>query len=75
MSAAGGGPAGVAVEEWKTLALGVVGGLAGIYIAAIGINPIISSVFAALAGLCAIVWGSDAIRSVASYGLGTGVPS
>jgi tetrahydromethanopterin S-methyltransferase subunit C len=75
MSAAGGGPAGVAVEEWKTLALGVVGGLVGIYIAAIGINPIISSIFAALAGLCAIVWGSDAIRSVASYGLGTGVPS
>jgi tetrahydromethanopterin S-methyltransferase subunit C len=75
MSAAGGGPAGAAIEEWKTLALGVVGGLVGIYVCAIGFNPVISAVFASLAGLCAIVWGSDAIRSVAAYGLGTGVPS
>ena len=75
MSAAGGGPAGTAIEEWKTLTLGLVGGLAGIYISALGINPVVSAICAAFAGLCAIVWGSDAIRSVASYGLGTGVPS
>lgn len=25
--------------------------------------------------VCATVWGANAIRSVASYGLGTGVPS
>ena len=75
MSAAGGGPAGVAVEEWKTLALGVAGGLIGIYVCAMNFNPVIGAVFASLGSVCAIVWGSDAIRSVASYGLGTGVPS
>ncbi len=75
MSAAGGGPAGVAVEEWKTLALGIAGGLVGIYVCALNFNPVIGAVFASLGSVCAIVWGSDAIRSVASYGLGTGVPS
>lgn len=73
MSAAGGGPAGSAIKGEYLLALGVVGGLLGIYL--VEINPVFGPVLAALGGVCAIVWGADAIRSVASYGLGTGVPS
>lgn len=73
MSVAGGGPAGAAISPTKTLALGVVGGLLGIYAASI--NPVLGPVFASLGAVCAIIWGADAIRRVASYGLGTGVPS
>ncbi len=72
MSVAGGGPAGAAISPTKTLALGVIGGLVGIYAAAI---PSIGPILAGLGAVCAIIWGADAIRRVASYGLGTGVPS
>jgi len=61
------------VDKRKTLAFGVVGGLAGIYLTPI--NPIIGPVLAALGAVCAIVWGADAISRVSSYGLGTCVPS
>ncbi len=61
------------VNPKKMLALGVVGGLLGIY--ATPISPVLGPLFAALGGVCAILWGSDAIARVASYGLGTGVPS
>ena len=72
MSAAGGGGGVSAVDPKKTLALGVVGGLLGIYAVVIpGIGP----VFAALGAVAATIWGADAISRVASYGLGTGVPS
>jgi tetrahydromethanopterin S-methyltransferase subunit C len=73
MSAAGGGEAAVAIPPSKTMALGVIGGLIGIY--ATPINPILGPLLASLGAVCAIVWGADAIRRVASYGLGTGVPS
>ncbi|MCL2687684.1 MAG: tetrahydromethanopterin S-methyltransferase subunit C [Methanobrevibacter sp.] len=73
MSAAGGGPAGSAIKPEILLILGVVGGLVGLYL--VGINPIFGPLLAALGGVCAIIWGADAIRRVASYGLGTGVPS
>ena len=53
--------------------LGIVGGLLGIYLC--NINGIIGPVLAGLGTVCATVWGANAIRSVASYGLGTGVPS
>jgi len=55
-----------------TLALGIVGGLVGIYLSPISV---IGPLLAALGAVCAIVWGAAAIRRVASYGLGTGVPS
>ncbi|MBI5679812.1 MAG: tetrahydromethanopterin S-methyltransferase subunit C [Methanobacterium sp.] len=74
MSAAGGGPAGVAVPATQTLALGVVGGLVGIYLLPYA-GPVFGPLFAALGAVAAIIWGADAIRRVASYGLGTGVPS
>lgn len=73
MSAAGGGEASVAIAPSKTIALGVIGGLVGIY--ATPFNPVLGPLLASLGAVCAIVWGADAIRRVASYGLGTGVPS
>lgn len=73
MSAAGGGPAGSAISGEKLMALGIIGGLVGILL--VGINPIIGPILTSLGAVCAIVWGADAIRRVASYGLGTGVPS
>ena len=74
MSAGGSGaPAEGAVDANMMLAIGIIGGLVGIY--ASGINPIIGPVIACLGAVCAILWGVIAIRSVASYGLGTGVPS
>ena len=58
------------------LTLGVVGGLAGIYLAYF-LAPInhVFVFFGALGAICASVWGADVVRRVASYGLGTGVPS
>lgn len=73
MSVGGSGAAESGISPTKTLALGVVGGLLGIY--ATPINPVLGPLFAALGAVCAIIWGADAIRRVASYGLGTGVPS
>ena len=74
MSAVGGGPAGAAVPQSQTIAIGVIGGLAGIYLAQF-LGPVAGSLTAALGAVAAIIWGADAIRRVASYGLGTGVPS
>lgn len=74
MSAAGGGPAGAAVPATQTLALGIIGGLVGIYLVPF-VGPAVGSITAALGAVAAIIWGADAIRRVASYGLGTGVPS
>ena len=62
-----------AISHTRTLALGVVGGLVGIYLTPY--NPILGPLLASLGAVCAIIWGADAIRSLASYGLGTGVPS
>ena len=76
MSAGGSadGAAAGAVNSTHLLILGVVGGLIGIYLSGF-LGETIGSLFGALGAVCAIVWGSDAIRRVASYGLGTGVPS
>ncbi|MBZ9570293.1 tetrahydromethanopterin S-methyltransferase subunit C [Methanobrevibacter sp. TMH8] len=73
MSAAGGGPSGGSIGAEKLMLLGIVGGLLGIYL--VQFNPVFGPVLASLGAVCAIVWGADAIRRVASYGLGTGVPS
>ena len=76
MSAGGSadGAAAGAVDSMHLLILGIVGGLLGIYLSAF-LGDVIGPVLAGLGAVCAIVWGSDAIRRVASYGLGTGVPS
>jgi tetrahydromethanopterin S-methyltransferase subunit C len=56
------------------LILGVVGGLLCIYLSGF-LGDVIGPLIAGIGAVLAIVWGSDAIRRVASYGLGTGVPS
>ena len=57
----------------QMIALGVIGGLLGIYLG--DYMPPAYSFFGGIGAICAIVWGADAVRRVASYGLGTGVPS
>ena len=76
MSAGGSadGAAAGAVSSTMLLALGIVGGLICIYLGGI-LGGIIGPVIAAIGAVLAIIWGADAIRRVASYGLGTGVPS
>ncbi len=67
---------------------GIIGGLLGIYLTyilpALGMQisgnvgellNVIAPTFGALGGICAVMWGADAVRRVAKYGLGTGVPS
>lgn len=54
----------------NTLAMfGIIGGLIGIYL-----SPYFPTA-GALGAICAIIWGAEAVRRVAKYGLGTGVPS
>ncbi len=60
-------------NENSMLILGIVGGL--ILICLSGVSHTFGPLFAALGAVCAILWGSNAISRVASYGLGTGVPS
>ncbi|MDL5504202.1 MAG: tetrahydromethanopterin S-methyltransferase subunit C, partial [Candidatus Methanoperedens sp.] len=72
----------------QLLLFGIVGGLIGIYLTyflpfageRIGgeianILNIIAPVAGALGAICSVIWGADAVRRVAKYGLGTGVPS
>ncbi|MCQ6962683.1 tetrahydromethanopterin S-methyltransferase subunit MtrC [Methanolobus chelungpuianus] len=73
----GGGGAHAAIPQNNLIAFGVIGGLIGIY-AAYFLTDIIGpsmSFLGALGALCGIVWGAAAVRRVANYGLGTGVPS
>ena len=76
MSAGGSadGAAAGAVSSTMLLAVGIVGGLLCIYLSGF-LGTLIGPVIAAIGAVLAIIWGSDAIRRVASYGLGTGVPS
>lgn len=57
------------ISRNKLILIGIIGGLAGIYL-----SPYFPAA-AALGAMLAVVWGADAIRRVARYGLGTGVPS
>ena len=72
----------------QLMIFGIIGGLLGIYLTyilplageklgekgAIFLQTI-APVAGALGAICAIIWGADAVRRVAKYGLGTGVPS
>ena len=73
MSVAAGGGGASSVDAKQTLALGLIGGLVLIYL--VPFVPTIGPLLGALGAVCAIIWGADAIARVASYGLGTGVPS
>ncbi|WP_405304500.1 tetrahydromethanopterin S-methyltransferase subunit MtrC [Methanobrevibacter sp.] len=76
MSAGGSadGAAAGAVNSMHLLILGAVGGLLCIYLSGF-LGDVIGPVLAGIGAVLAIIWGADAIRRVASYGLGTGVPS
>ena len=76
MSAGGSadGAAAGAINSTHLLILGIVGGLLCIYLSGF-LGDIVGPVVAGIGAVFAIVWGADAIRRVASYGLGTGVPS
>jgi tetrahydromethanopterin S-methyltransferase subunit C len=77
MSGGGSGGAHAAIPQNKLIAFGVLGGLAGIY-GSYFLADVAGGIFSVLGGLgaiCAIIWGAAAVRRVASYGLGTGVPS
>ncbi|WP_407415854.1 tetrahydromethanopterin S-methyltransferase subunit MtrC [Methanobrevibacter sp.] len=76
MSAGGSadGAAAGAVSSTHLLIMGIVGGLLCIYISGF-LGEVLGSVIAGIGAVLAIIWGADAIRRVASYGLGTGVPS
>ena len=67
---------------------GIIGGLLGIYLTYLlplagettggkieEVLTTIAPVAGALGAICAVIWGADAVRRVAKYGLGTGVPS
>ena len=77
MSAVEGGPASGGLPPNKVIAIGVIGGLAGIYLTMLNqtMNTTIFSVMGGIGAIFAVVWGADAVRRVCSYGLGTGVPS
>ena len=76
MSAGGSadGAAAGAVNSTHLLILGIVGGLLCIYLSGF-LGDLVGPVIAGIGAVLAIIWGADAIRRVASYGLGTGVPS
>ncbi|KXS44687.1 tetrahydromethanopterin S-methyltransferase subunit C [Methanolobus zinderi] len=79
MSAGGaGGEAHGGIPQNNIIAFGAVGGLVLIY-AAYFLDSMIPggymSFLGGLGAICGIVWGAAAVRRVASYGLGTGVPS
>ena len=61
----------------KMLGIGVVGALVCLYI--VYLNSLMSTeVFAFFGGLAAVIalwWGTDSIKTLCSYGIGTGVPS
>jgi tetrahydromethanopterin S-methyltransferase subunit C len=62
----------------QLMVIGIIGALIGIYLARylnLWTGTAWFSFFAALGGICAVYYGADAVRRVASYGLGTGVPS
>ncbi|WP_456482717.1 tetrahydromethanopterin S-methyltransferase subunit MtrC [Methanopyrus sp.] len=59
----------VAIPPWKLITAGLICGILGTAFA--WVHPLIP----ALAVIPVVAWGADAVRRVAGYGLGTGVPS
>jgi len=56
---------------------GLVGSLVFLYLSYINVmaNTQLASFFGGLAAVCALLWGSNTIKVLCSYGIGTGVPS
>jgi tetrahydromethanopterin S-methyltransferase subunit C len=56
---------------------GLVGSLVCIYLTYLNVltNTYVFSFFGGLGAVCALIWGSNSIKVLCSYGIGTGVPS
>ncbi len=63
----------VTIDPNKLMIMGLVCGLIGVYIGAI--RSEIAGLIAGILAVPVVIWGADAVRRIASYGLGTGVPS
>ncbi len=61
------------ISPTKLMLFGIIGGLVGIYLSPL--FPPYTSIFGSLGAICSVIWGAEAVRRVAKYGLGTGVPS
>ncbi|MFZ3059730.1 MAG: tetrahydromethanopterin S-methyltransferase subunit C [Candidatus Methanoperedens sp.] len=57
------------ITPTNLMLFGIIGGLVGIYL-----SPYFPTA-GALGAICAVIWSAEAVRRVAKYGLGTGVPS
>lgn len=77
MSAGGSGESNESIPQTQLMIVGLVGGLVGTYGAYFLSGPTggALSVLGGIGAVCATVWSAAAVRKVASYGLGTGVPS
>lgn len=63
----------VTINPTKLMIMGLVCGLIGAYTGVI--RSEIAGLLAGVLAVPVIVWGADTVRRIASYGLGTGVPS
>jgi tetrahydromethanopterin S-methyltransferase subunit C len=59
------------------MAIGLIGSVVGIYLTYLNVltGTEVFSFFGGIGAVCALVWGSDTIKHLCSYGIGTGVPS
>jgi tetrahydromethanopterin S-methyltransferase subunit C len=65
------------VEHNTILAVGLIGALVGVYLTYLNVltGTQVFSFFGGLGAVCALMWGSETIKMLCSYGIGTGVPS
>jgi tetrahydromethanopterin S-methyltransferase subunit C len=66
-----------AIPHNTIIMMGIVGALVGIYLTYLNVltNTQVFSFFGGLGAVLALVWGADTIKTLCSYGIGTGVPS
>jgi len=59
------------------LVVGLIGSLVGVYLTYLNVltGSQVFSFFGGLGAICALMWGSETIKMLCSYGIGTGVPS
>jgi tetrahydromethanopterin S-methyltransferase subunit C len=59
------------------MGFGLIGSVVGVYLTYLNVltGTQLFSFFGGLGAVCALVWGSDTIKHLCSYGIGTGVPS
>ncbi|MEM2058410.1 MAG: tetrahydromethanopterin S-methyltransferase subunit C [Thermoproteota archaeon] len=63
----------ISINPNKLMVIGLICGLIGSYVGIV--NNDVAGVLAGVLAIPVIIWGADAVRRIASYGLGTGVPS